>query len=637
MKTQVAETENYIVTVTCRTQLPEGAQLRVVEYAKDSEVFKQRCKEAGYELEWLLNIGFFVGDTELDLDGAFDVVITNKKGNNLGSDITHFADDGLERIGASKKAQEGQQSIAFSSSSFSDFGGGVAAVAETSGRGMGSITLNLVGYTPYNEKSDISFWGGNTRTFPIGSNVTLSIGSDYVSHKEIQINVEGGTIISTTYACQKNGCNHNNCGSKGTHKVVIEITEPNVTVTGTVRGGWWGTNEISYEYHPHAVHTGQINIDGLRFYNLTENGTNGVSALAGCVFEIKGDNGYFATVVSDNDAEIFLPLDANGKIPDGNYTITEVSVPDGYMRDTDYERTFVIKDGKFVGVNNIGIFVNHKLEQLQADKTAEVEDYNNRMYQILLAAKSNMQMYEIGPIDVFFVIDQSNSMLFPSGLEETGKSVTLRLDGTNNVNNMENLNLDKSQMYYLISDPHGTSTVWALWYDGTSWIYQDASYYAKAKHKNDPGYQDDNEIVIFPENRSYADQANAEGDGVRSNGGGLGYSLSGSGLGKYIDTFNNDSQTFQIYTATGEYNKTTITPNAASGTINISSTWRDVYVNNVKVGKNNAFGINPSEDIAIRKDIKEVDGVNVEMIDFELVWWNLDAKEVEKASDSQTA
>jgi hypothetical protein len=90
------------------------------------------------------------------------------------------------------------------------------------------------------------------------------------------------------------------------------------------------------------------------------------------------------------------------------------------------------------------------------------------------------------------------------------------------------------------------------------------------------------------------------------------------------------------FTATGEYNKTTITSDANSGTINISSTWRDVYVNNVKVGKNNAFGINPSEDIAIRKDIKEVDGVNVEMIDFELVWWNLDAKEVEKASDSQT-
>ena len=77
--TLVVETENYIVRVTYSTEvvLPEGTELRVTEYARDSEIFRQRCLEAGYELEWLLNIGFFMDDEELDLKGKFDVVVTS--------------------------------------------------------------------------------------------------------------------------------------------------------------------------------------------------------------------------------------------------------------------------------------------------------------------------------------------------------------------------------------------------------------------------------------------------------------------------------------------------------------------------------------------------------------------------------
>ena len=307
----------------------------------------------------------------------------------------------------------------------------------------------------------------------------------------------------------------------------------------------------NYPYHPHAVHTGDVNISRLRFYNICENGDSGVSALAGCVFEIAGDNGYSTTVTSGDSAEVHIPTD----IPDGTYTITEVSVPAGYMRDTHYQRTFTIQDGALVSDKNIGTFINHDLEQITSGKTAEVEDYNNRIYQILLNAESHMRLYQMDPVDVLFVVDQSNSMLFPSGLNATGKSVTLRLDGANNISNMEALNLDKTQMYYVISDPTGTSTVWAVWYNGHSWMYQDASYYAKAKHNNVPGYQDPNERAIFPENRSYNDQKNAEASGTRSNGGGLGFNLSGSGLGKDIDAAWNDTKIYQIYTATGEYNR----------------------------------------------------------------------------------
>ena len=62
-------------------------------------------------------------------------------------------------------------------------------------------------------------------------------------------------------------------------------------------------------------------------------------------------------MISEQNAEILLPAD----IPNGNYTITEVSVPNGYMRDVEYERTFSVKNGVLDAGNNIGIFINHKL------------------------------------------------------------------------------------------------------------------------------------------------------------------------------------------------------------------------------------------------------------------------------------
>lgn len=302
--------------------------------------------------------------------------------------------------------------------------------------------------------------------------------------------------------------------------------------------------------YPHAVHTGKVNIAHLRFYNICENGDSGVSALAGCVFEITGENGYTATVISENDPEVNLPDD----IPDGVYTIREVSTPEGYIRDVEFERSFEIKNGALTSDRTIGTFINHSMEQLEASKTAEVEDYANRIYQILVSADSHLRMYEMEPIDLLFVVDQSNSMLFPSGLVDTGKRVTLRQDGANNVENLDRLNLDKTKMHYIIADPNGTSTVWAVWHDGTAWMCQDASYYAKAKHGNDPGYQDDNETVIFPSNQSYADQANSEGNGVRSNGCGIGKNLGSSSLGKYISN-SGGSVEFVVYQSTDEYNR----------------------------------------------------------------------------------
>ena len=601
LRQYTAETENYVVTVSCPNEqlLPQGVELRVTEYDKDSEIFRQRCQEAGYELEWLLNIGFYLGDEEVSLSGAFDVVVACKDGTMTGQAITHFAGSGAEHIDGTAE-EEG--SVSFTSDGFSDFGGGVALAANDD---VAAIADNTTGYhfttvNPSQLQENVSYAiycvNGNNVTFlnsslsaitaQTGSGVT-NIGNTWSVTKAQMGNNDASAF--TWRVTWQNGQMYLVCQANQQrltlHNGWLQLTNAGTALSNSVNGAgaivggqyklryddqWratWTNDQGTYSTtpttvyfarvteqgpnYPHAVHTGEVNISRLRFYNLSENGENGVSALAGCVFEITGTNGYKATVISGDDPEVNLP----GDIPDGSYTITEVSAPNGYIRDVEPVRTFEVKDGALVSDTTIGTFINHSMEQLEADKTAEVEDYANRIYQIRMSADSHLRMYEMDPIDLLFVVDQSNSMLFPSGLESTGKSVTLRLDGQNNVNNIEALNLDKSRMHYIIADPTGTSTVWCVWHDGTAWLCQDASYYAKAKHNNDPGYQDPKETVIFPSNRSYQDQASAEGDGVRSNGGGLGFNLSGSSLGKDLDAAYNDTKTYTVYTSTDEYNR----------------------------------------------------------------------------------
>ena len=604
----VAESENYMVTVTCGSDvvLPQGAELRVTEYSKNSEVYARRCQEAGYELEWLLNIGFYLGESELKLSGDFDVVVTSKQGKALGQDITHFASSGTERISGNLEEDQEQNSVSFQSDGFSDFGGGIATAAVTDGYRFTTVDPSQlqtgVNYVLYVIKNNnIIFLSTNGTETAAITTQTVS-GANNIGSSWSLTNGQMGNTNSANYTWQisKNRNNTYLVCQNNEKRLALMNGWASLSDNGSAlnlskngNGATVGTNADGRSYHlryedgwraswyndqgvlstqadviyfarittettpdpagnyPHAVHTGEVHINRLRFYNLCENGENGVTALAGCVFEITGTNGYTATVVSGKDPEVDLPAG----IPDGTYTITEISVPEGYLRDTEYARTFVIKNGALASDNTIGTFINHNIEQLVTDKTAEVEDYANRIYQINITAESKMRLYEMEPIDVLFVVDQSNSMLFPAVLQPTGKEVTLTLSGSGNDNNMNALNLDKSKMHYIIADPTGTSTVWAVWHDGTAWMCQDASYYAKAKHSNEEGYQDDNETVIFPSNLSYADQKASEASGVRSNGGALGKNLTGSSLGTYIDSANGDSRRFVVYTTDDEYNR----------------------------------------------------------------------------------
>ena len=328
---------------------------------------------------------------------------------------------------------------------------------------------------------------------------------------------------------------------------------------------------------PEAVETGDPSVDTLRFYNFVESGGEHIAALPGCKFVITGTtNGYTYTIISGENPELHLPSD----IPDGTYTITEVSAADGYLRDVEPERTFTISNGQFVNETTIGTFLNHAEALVNADKVAEVEDYNNRTYQIMLSAESDLRLYQMNPVDVLFVVDQSNSMLFPAGLTSTEQEVTIyKNEGytyadakKNESENSSSKQLDalaaagtlsKEKTYYIIADAEITSTVYALWHNGVDWMYQDASYYAKAYHENKTGYQQDDEYAVFPDVAAYTEQSGTHVitvDGVekevptKANGGSLSYQIGGS-IKSDIEAAGVDSLAYTIYTATNEYNR----------------------------------------------------------------------------------
>lgn len=467
-----------------------------------------------------------------------------------------------------------------------------------------TLTLDFTSWGPWNP---IEFPQGNTYSCEVGSTVTITL-DDYqnrgVSYNAPDITVSGCTVVSVSCTCDQGHTSHSgwsNCGMR--HTIVLAITDTNASIECRVGGYDWPkegnsvvisgsdtpepttpsetiaptipTNppetepptepEVVRPGYPTAVKTGKSTVDTLYFYNFSAS-DSGILPLAGCEFLITGttdDNQpYSATIYSDDTLEIQLPHD----IPTGNYTITEVSTPDGYMRDSNHTRSFGVTYNHTVGektfsdTQTIGSFLNHSLEDLDAGKYAEVEDYNNRTYEIVLQAESSIRLYQMNPIDVLFVVDQSNSMLFPSGLRETGTSIRLYQDpteswwsGNQNLNQMDKL--DKNQLYYIIADPSGTSTVFAVWHNGERWMYQDASYYAKAWHDNADGYRQEGEIAIFPQsNVSFSDQptTNSQGQKVRANGGDLGMTIAGT-LGNDIGSGGN--KTYQVYTAVDQYNR----------------------------------------------------------------------------------
>ena len=111
-----------------------------------------------------------------------------------------------------------------------------------------------------------------------------------------------------------------------------------------------------------------------------------------------------------------------------------------------------------------------------ADKTAHVFDYQNRVYEIDFDVASSLMNLN-AQIDLAFIIDVSNSMLFPANLVKDHDPIILTQGNLNDI-------YPDGGTYYIISDPLRTSTVYRIFRDTDGiWYYVDASYNDSYKAK----------------------------------------------------------------------------------------------------------------------------------------------------------
>ena len=111
------------------------------------------------------------------------------------------------------------------------------------------------------------------------------------------------------------------------------------------------------------------------------------------------------------------------------------------------------------------------------DKTAEVYDYENRIYRVDIKTKADYETFS-GDIDIGFSLDVSNSMKFPASLKyATYGGNTLDEFSIYSLNdNTSSLDTNRrfNNPYYIIADKNQTSTVLKLYYEPNNFrVYND--------------------------------------------------------------------------------------------------------------------------------------------------------------------
>jgi len=241
--------------------------------------------------------------------------------------------------------------------------------------------------------------------------------------------------------------------------------------------------------HPQGAVTVDIDATGVMLINI-DAGENLGQPKSGVTYTVYNPDGSVAGTYTTG-SEYTLQL--TGLTEGVEYTISQTAVPEGYTL-SPQTMSFTIPTTAD-NVYEVGIFYDYcPAETYHSDKTAEVYDYANRIYDIEITSLSGDFDVSISNKNYMFVVDQSNSMLFPAALQDTGKTVDLAYandkdsstsdDAGGNSDRLDALGLDEDTVYYIVADETRTSTVFAIWKSSNGlWYYQDASYYCQAQMK----------------------------------------------------------------------------------------------------------------------------------------------------------
>lgn len=368
---------------------------------------------------------------------------------------------------------------------------------------------------------DITFLVGGEEVEPAAP---IQIEITYLNNVSLEENQVGGVVHFASTGTEVLDADTEQNGNGETS---FTFTQNSFSVTGTI----FGAVPLSNGGHPLGPVTGVVSEKDILLYNLDGSGDT-MMPLAGVVYTIwrKSDGGIVGSWTTGNSFSLNI-----GELNDGEYIIQQTGVPSGYMV---YPQTkeFTVIDG--LAEPNLGVFYNYKAGQkdFELDKTAQVKDYINRIYQVDLTANSGLYKYNVENLNFSLVVDRSNSMLFPAKLSQVG-NVTLQ-KGSNNNNNLNSVLTDKEELYYVITDPEGAATCYAVWWneEKQSWYYQDGAFYAKAQKVggDNNNLESGNEVVFGDET---ADSGQVKG-------------TSGS--------FQNDAPAngnFYVYTNSDQYNR----------------------------------------------------------------------------------
>ena len=134
---------------------------------------------------------------------------------------------------------------------------------------------------------------------------------------------------------------------------------------------------------------------------------------------------------------------------------------------------------------------NVPLDEKATRKTAEVYDYENRIYRVDLTTKSSLSSFT-GTVDLGLILDVSGSMKFPSKLV-AAKNAQGGEIGTRNIRQINDVTewgwwggparyawqdwgLDIGTEYYVIAEKSTRATVFRIFYEGGSWYRVDSSF-----------------------------------------------------------------------------------------------------------------------------------------------------------------
>ncbi|MBP3204624.1 MAG: Cna B-type domain-containing protein, partial [Lachnospiraceae bacterium] len=172
------------------------------------------------------------------------------------------------------------------------------------------------------------------------------------------------------------------------------------------------------------------------------------------------------------------PIDNGATIPAGTLSIPYQGsrLTAHFKKDPNWQAPDEEKEGRVIDKESFQAWLeelrnrNIPLDQENCTKTAELYDYENRIYRVDLTAKSNLSMFD-GDIDLGFIIDVSGSMQFPSKLIPVAGKEAVNV-GSINSNYYTQHQLDTNKVYYIVVDRTNTANVLRLkWCDGPNPAY----------------------------------------------------------------------------------------------------------------------------------------------------------------------